>query len=498
MKKRTPLKKKLKILFVVSEVSPLVSTGGLAEVAQALSASLRERGHDVRMALPCYRQIPEAARGEVGTVCTADFGDRRAQGALRVSSLPESGVPLYLVEHEGYFGRGGVYGTGAHEYPDNAERFCFLALALLDALPRDGWRPDVVHCHDWHAAPMAVFLRSRFLQDPFWGGVPVVFTIHNLAFQGRYPAERFAATGIPADLFTDFCLRYEGDMNLMKGAVRLADALTTVSPRYAREIQTLDYGAGLHDELAARSEGLTGILNGVDAALWSPERDTHLAAVFSRERPGGKQTCKADIQQAFGLPILDTPLFGMVSRLYWQKGVDLLLDALPRRLEEGAQCVLLGAGDPELEARVREMAERFSEAFAVRLGYDAALSHKIIAGSDFLLMPSRYEPCGLTQMYALAYGTVPVVRRTGGLYDTVVPLNARTLADRTATGVCFIPQTAGAVGRAMDRAVALWNDKTGLERVRQAGMACDFSWERSAGEYAALYGRLPAEAGSVS
>lgn len=490
MKKRAPLKKKLNVLFVVSEVSPLVSTGGLAEVAQALSASLRERGHDVRIALPCYGQIPAQARGEAGTVCAADFGDRRAGGALRVSSLPESGVPLYLVEHEGYFGRPGIYGTGAHEYPDNAERFCFFALALLDALPRDGWRPDVVHCHDWHAAPMAIFLRSRWLGDPFWGGVPVVFTIHNLAFQGRYPAERFAATGIPADLFTDSCLRYEGDMNLMKGAVRLADALTTVSPRYAREIQTLDYGAGLQGELAARSEGLTGILNGVDAALWSPERDAHLVEAFSREHPEGKDACRADIQQAFGLPVLDKPLFGLVSRLYWQKGVDLLLDALPKRLEEGAQCVLLGAGDPELEARVREMAERFPEAFAVRIGYDAALSHKIIAGSDFLLMPSRYEPCGLTQMYALAYGTVPVVRRTGGLYDTVVPLNTRTLANGAATGICFIPQTAGAVGRALDRAVALWNDKAGLERVRRAGMACDFSWERSAGEYLALYGQL--------
>jgi starch synthase len=498
MKKRAPLKKKMNILFVVSEVSPLVSTGGLAEVAQALSASLRERGHDVRIALPCYRQIPEAARGEASTICTADFGNRRAHGALRVSSLPESGVPLYLVEHEGYFGRGGIYGKGAHEYPDNAERFCFFALALLDALPRDGWRPDVVHCHDWHAAPMAIFLRSRWLDDPFWGGVPVVFTIHNLAFQGRYPAERFAATGIPADLFTDPCLRYEGDMNLMKGAVRLADALTTVSPRYAREIQTLDYGAGLNGELAARAEGLTGILNGVDTALWSPGRDPHLAAAFSFERPGGKQTCKADLQKAMGLPVRDVPLFGLVSRLYWQKGVDLLLDALPRRLEEGAQCVLLGAGDPELEARVRETAERFPEAFAVRFGYDAALSHKIIAGSDFLLMPSRYEPCGLTQMYALAYGTVPVVRRTGGLYDTVVPLNALTRANGTATGICFIPQTAGAVGRAMDRAVALWNDRDGLEGVRRAGMARDFSWERSAGEYTALYVRLLGEGSRVS
>ncbi|HQL94593.1 MAG TPA: glycogen synthase GlgA [Candidatus Hydrogenedentes bacterium] len=492
------MKKKLNILFVVSEVSPLVSTGGLAEVAQALSSSLRDRGHDVRVALPCYRQLSEDARGTVVSECSADFGGRRVRGALRASSLPGSGVPLYLVEHDGYFGRQGVYGTAAHEYPDNAERFCFFALSLLDALPRGGWRPDVVHCHDWHAAPMAVFLRSRWLGDPFWSGVPVVFTIHNLAFQGRYPAERFAATGIPEELFNDRCMRYEGDMNLMKGAIRLADALTTVSPRYAREIQTLDYGAGLHNELASRSEGLTGILNGVDTSLWNPERDPHIAAPFSGKHPEGKAACKADLQRAMGLPVEDVPLFGLVTRLYWQKGVDLLLDALPSRLAEGAQCVLLGSGDPDLEGRVMEVSGRFPRNFAVRLGYDAALSHKIIAGGDFLLMPSRYEPCGLTQMYALAYGTVPVVRRTGGLYDTVVPLNTRTLGNGTATGVCFIPQTAGAVGRALDRAAALWADKDALARVRSAGMARDFSWERSAGEYASLYGRLAGRGGRAS
>ena len=485
--------KSLKILFVTSELAPLVSTGGLAEVAGALPRALRARGHDVRVAIPRYRQIPDAAAGEQYCLCVADFGDRKAHGALRQAVVPGTDIPLYLVEHEGYFGRETPYGTGAYEFMDNAERFCFFCLALLHGIPQTGWKPDVVHCHDWHTAPLPAFLKTRWRSDAYWGGMPSLFTIHNLAFQGRYGAEHYAATGLPAELFHPGCMEFEGDMNLMKGAIHFADKISTVSPRYAKEIQTLNYGAGLHGVLGGRADDLYGILNWVDTNDWNPAQDPHLAAVYSAGDLAGKKACKAALQKTLGLEPGKPPVFGLVTRLYWQKGVDLLLDAMDRIMEHKLQIAVLGAGDPDLEARLTAAAAKYPGRVGLYLGYNNALAHQVIAGSDFLVMPSRYEPCGLAQMYALAYGTVPIVRRTGGLADSVVNATAATLKDGTANGLSFMPVTPGALARAVDRAMELWRKPATLEKLRRAGMARDLSWDRSCRAYAALYEKTMAE-----
>ena len=478
---------RLKILFVTSELAPLVSTGGLADVAGALPKALHARGHDVRVAMPCYRSIPEAHRGTPYCYCEADLGKKMAHGSLRQSLVPGTTIPLYFIEHEGYFGREKPYGVGAYEYDDNAERFCFFSLALLHGVPQTGWMPDVIHCHDWHTAAIPAYVRTRHGIDPAWHGKPTLFTIHNLAFQGRYGAEKFASTGLEPWLFTPEYLEYEGDMNLMKAAIAFATKINTVSPRYAREIQTLEYGAGLDGMLRTRSADLSGILNGVDYATWSPEIDPHIARQYSKSDLRGKSACKREVQAAFGLPKRDVPLFGVVSRLFWQKGVDLIVDALDRILAEDLQLVVLGTGDPHLEQRLLSAMRQYLSKMSVKLGFDVPLSHQVQAGSDFLLMPSRYEPCGLSQLYSLAYGTVPIVRRTGGLADSVKDLNAVHKKHGTATGIVFVPLTPEALHKSVVRALDLYRDPAALLAVRQAGMREDYSWEQACVHYEALY-----------
>lgn len=468
-------------------MSPLVSTGGLAEVAAALPRALHEQGQDVRVAIPAYRQIPAEYRNDAPRLCVAQLGGKTAYGALHTSRAPGTDIPLYLVEHDGYFGREAPYGVGAYEYDDNAERFCFFCLALMDGLAQTGWRPDIVHCHDWHAAPIPIYLKTRFRTNPFWEGVASLFTIHNLAYQGRYGASHFSATGFNAELFSTEYLEYEGDMNLMKGALVFADAITTVSPRYAREIQTVEYGSGLHGVLASRHADLYGILNGVDYAVWNPAVDQRIAAPFSRNHPEGKARCKEALQDIFELPRSPAPLFGIVSRLHWQKGIDLVTDALDDLMGHDLQLVVLGTGDPVLEARLCDAAARYPERIAIYLGFDAARAHTIQAGSDFFLMPSRYEPCGLGQLYAMAYGTIPVVRRTGGLADTVAPYRPLLDTIGDATGFSFIPLTCQALGRCVRDAVDAYGDKTLLARLRDNGMARDYSWDRSSRAYIDLY-----------
>jgi len=468
-------------------MTPLLSTGGLAEVSSALPRALRALGHEVRVAMPCYRQIPDRYRGEQYCLCQADYGDRTVHGALRRSVVPGSDIPLYLVEHEGYFGREAPYGSGAYEYGDNAERFCFFCLALLHAAPQTGWRPDIVHCNDWHTAPIPVHLKTRYLNDAHWGNVASLFTIHNLAYQGRYNAALYDRTGFPPELFNMTALEYEGDMNLMKGALAFADKLNTVSPRYAREIQTIEYGAGLHGILSARRDDLHGILNGVDYTVWNPATDKHIAANYDDRDMAGKQTCKRALQDMFALPPSDAPLLGVVSRLHWQKGMDLLAAALDAIMAHDLQVVILGTGAPDIEAQFTAAARKFPGKLGVFIGFDPARSHAVQAGCDFLLMPSRYEPCGLGQLYAMAYGTVPVVRRTGGLADTVQPLRPLAKNNENATGVSFVPMTHQALTRSVETALSIHRNAPLLQRLRLNGMTQRYSWERSSREYEMLY-----------
>ena len=466
---------------------PLISTGGLAEVAYALPRALAAQGHDVRVALPCYQRIPAEHQGKPHCMCMAQLGGKTSHGAMRQSKVPGTEIPLYLIEHDGYFNRPELYGEDGGAYPDNLERFCFFSQAVLDGIPQTGWMPDVVHCHDWQTAALVVYLKTQWRDTPPWRGVPVVFTIHNLAYQGRFDAVQYGITGFPPELFDGGCLEYYGDVNLMKGALTLADWLTTVSPRYAREIQTPGYGAGLEGVLQSRRAQLSGILNGVDYGVWNPANDPHIAATYDKDDLTGKAACKSALQQRFGLPESDKPLFGMVSRLAWQKGVDLLVTAMEDMLGLDVQIVVLGKGDPEFEQRLLDLAERYPEKLGVTLAFNTALSHEVQAGSDFLLMPSRYEPCGLSQLFSLAYGCIPVVRRTGGLADTVRNISPVHLRRGDATGISFIPMTHQALTRAVKSAVELYAKPEQFDAVRANGMAEDFSWDRSCTDYTALY-----------
>lgn len=489
------MRKTLKILHVAAELSPLLSTGGLAEVVNALPKALRAQGHDVRVALPCYKSIPPSLQGKQVAPCNAVIGPKTIAGALRETHIPGTDIPVYLIEHEGYFGREHPYGHEDSEYGDNAERYCFFGLALLNAMARIGWKPDIVNCHDWHTAPIVIYLKTRLSADPVWAGTPTVYTIHNLNFQGRFAADQLPFTGFDPSLFHMECLEYYGGINLMKGAIVLADKLSTVSPRYAREIQTLEYGAGLDGVLRKRRDDLRGILNGIDYEVWNPAHDPHIAAPFDCDNLLGKSLCKSNLQETFHLPQQNGPLFGVVSRLTWQKGIDLIIDALDSIPEERFQIALLGTGDAPIENRLINAAQRYPGKIAVVLRYDTELAHKVMAGSDFFLMPSRYEPCGLSQLYSLAYGTVPIVRRTGGLADSVRNLSRVNGRKTKATGLSFVPMTSQALLRAMRKALELYDAPETLEALRRAGMKEDFSWARASRDYVALYREALAQAG---
>lgn len=481
------MKNPLKILFATAEVAPLMSTGGLADVAAALPKALYEAGHDVRLILPFYQKLPRLPESSRRGMCLAHLGTHTAYGSLWETTLPGTEIPLYLVEHEQYFGRPAPYGDGNHEYQDNAERFCFFSRAALDGIAGTGWRPDVVHCHDWPTAPIPLLLKTSFSQHPFWKGVPSVYTIHNLAYQGRYGAEKIASTGFDPELFNPECLEYHGDLNLMKGAITSADRISTVSPRYAREIQTMEYGEGLDGILRNRRSVLHGILNGADYSLWNPEADPHIPQNYSRADLSGKARCKVAFQRQLGLPEVDVPLFGIVSRLVWQKGIDLVMESVLGLAEGQAQLVVLGTGDRGVETGLQHLESQRPEEVRVLLDFNVPLAHQLQAACDYFLMPSRYEPCGLSQFYSFAYGSIPIVRRGGGLADTVTDCNAVNLRHGRGTGFSFIPLTSHSLRRRMERAIELYGNKTEFEQVQQAGMALDFSWTHSCNAYVELY-----------
>jgi starch synthase len=480
----------MRVLFCASEIVPLAKTGGLADVAGALPAALAARGVDVRLAMPRYRGISieqaQAGRVEVRT------GDQVLTGTVGDARLPGGHLPVWLVDQPALFDRAGLYGDGGADYEDNLTRFAFFSRAVLQWLRAQSWQPDVIHCNDWQTALIPAILAAE------GRGPATAFTIHNLAYQGLFPAAQFPRTGLPWAMFTMHGLEFWGQVNLLKGGLYYADVLSTVSETYAKEIQTEEFGAGLDGVLRDRADDLSGILNGVDYSVWDPSVDTLIPARFSADHLGGKAVCKQQLQQAFHLPSEPrTPIIGMVTRLADQKGLDLVAGVIAEVLATGAQFVVLGTGDPKYHALFEDLARRFSAQLGVRLGFDNALAHLIEAGADLFLMPSRYEPSGLNQLYSLRYGTVPVVRRTGGLADSIVDTTPRTLADATANGFVFDAYTPAAlwetVRRALDafRAPAVWLP------VQQHGMRADFSWNRSAGRYLELYERALSRRGRV-
>jgi starch synthase len=461
----------------------------LGDVAGALPKALGRRGHDVRLIMPLYRAV-DGRQHRLRTVIDG-LGIPAASGSLAIDVLEGNlagGVPVYFVRHDPSFDRDGLYQTvSAQDYPDNAERFALFCRAVLEVCRRVDFQPEVLHANDWQTALLPVYLKTALRDDPFFQRTATVFTIHNLGYQGLFPPEVLPRLMLPWDLFTPAGLEFYGKGNLLKGGLIFADLLTTVSPRYSREIQTADRGVGLDGVLRVRKGDLFGVLNGIDPEEWNPAGDPHVAAHYTADDLSGKARCKADLQRRFKLPVRAAmPLFGVISRLTGQKGLDLLRDILEIVMALNVQLVLLGSGDKEIETAFREAAAKYSSKLAVRIGFDVPLSHQIEAGADLFLMPSRYEPCGLNQMYSLAYGTIPIVRATGGLDDTVVQFDPVT---GQGNGFVFEEATTDAFLQAIWQALALYREKTLWSRLVTNAMAADFTWERSAKEYEQLYRR---------
>ncbi len=476
----------MRVLFVTSEVYPLAKSGGLADVSGALPAALIRQGIDVRLLLPGY---PAALRGlkdaRVETQLAPLLGIQDA--ALISGRLPDSNVPVWLVNAPSLFLRpGGLYqDEHGRDWGDNAQRFAFLAhVAAQIAHGSVGWSPNVVHANDWHAGLVPLLLSLQQAPAP-----ATVFTIHNLAYQGNFPGEALSGLAIPDRFFDSDGLEFYGQVSFMKAAIRYSDKLTTVSPTYGKEILTPEFGCGLDGVLRSRERDLCGILNGINDDVWNPAIDHHLPRPYRAKDIAGKGLCKAELQRECGLEVdPETPLIGFVSRLVHQKMADVLLDAVPAPIaESGTQFVLAGKGDPGLEAAFERLGERHPQNTAIRIGYEEAFAHRIQAGADILLAPARFEPCGLTHLYALRYGTVPVVRRTGGLTDTVTDANPATFSDRIATGFMFDHATVEGLLSALRRALSVYREPLTWRRLQLEGMAQDFSWNAGAARYASLY-----------
>jgi starch synthase len=477
----------LRVLHVAAELYPWVKTGGLGDVVAALPPALIGEGIDARLCLPGFPAFLDAFHLTDAVRLATPFAGERVRVAL--ATLPGSKIAAYLVDHPAFYDRpGGPYGgSDGREWPDNHRRFALLSwvAAALGQGADPNWRPDIVHGHDWHAGLTPAYLRAAEAT------AKTVFTVHNLAYQGFFAAGIFPELSLPASFFTIDGIEFFGGLSFLKAGLFYADRLTTVSPTYAREIQTPEFGEALDGLLRGRADVLSGILNGVDPVVWDPAHDDALPMAYDLETAeAGKAAAKAELRRRLRLFDGPAPVFGAVSRLVPQKGLDLLLAALPDLAAGGGQLALLGSGDHDLEAGFGEAAAVRRGAVGVEIGYDDALARLIIAGSDCIVIPSRFEPCGLTQLYALRYGTLPLVRRTGGLVDTVVDATPARLKDKTATGFMFEPATGEALAATLEWASAQYANRDSWRQMMREAMTRDYSWAQSARQYAALYREL--------
>jgi starch synthase len=478
------------VLFAASEAAPYAKTGGLADVAGSLPAAIASLGHDVRLVIPRYRSVdPER------------FGLRHvAQFIVPLGSWKErcdlyeakpGGITVYFIGKDIYFDRPGLYGSARADYLDNAERFVFFSRAVLELCGVTGFSPDIIHCNDWQTALVPLLLARAYPGRPEFERTRTALTIHNLGYQGIFWHWDMRLLDIGWDVFTPDGVEFFGRMNFLKAGVVFSDVLTTVSKTYSREIRTPEYGHGLDGVLAKRVADLHGIVNGIDPDLWDPARDARIAATYSASDLAGKRACKQALRTLAGLPESDAPVVGMVTRLAAQKGIDIVADALPGLRDLGIQLVILGTGDEKYQRMLTDEASLHPDQMRLFLEYDDAKARAIYAGSDLFLMPSRYEPCGLGQMIALRYGTVPLVRNTGGLADTVEDFEPGT---KKGTGFLFDEYSPEAFLACCRRAVDAWRDKRAWTAMMKRGMALDFSWARSAREYVTLYRSLTGDA----
>ena len=483
----------MRVLHVCTEIYPLLKTGGLADVAGALPAAQARAGGDARVLVPGF---PALRAGILNQHLVAELAPAFGAHTIRLycGVLPDSGIVAYVIDAPELYDRpGNPYADAAHcAYPDNHRRFALLgwvAARLAEGLDRF-WQAQVIHGHDWHAGLAPAYLKAAE-QATGRKLAGSVFTVHNLAYQGNFPRHAFGDLNLPAHFFDVNGIEFHGQCSFLKAGLFYADKLTTVSPTYAREIQSSEQGCGLDGLLHERVRDLSGILNGVDDAVWNPALDALITAPFNAGAMAGKRACKAALQQAAGLAIEpDAPLFCVVSRLSEQKGLHLLLAALPEIVQRGGQLMLLGSGDAALENAFRDAAAAQPHAIAVTIGYDEQLAHRIIAASDVILVPSRFEPCGLTQLYGLKYGTLPLVRKVGGLADTVVDCSLENMADGLATGVVFDTFDEAGISAALRRAIALYKRKADWKQVQKCAMGQHFGWDAAAAQYMALYQQI--------
>ena len=476
----------MRIVFVASEGVPFSKTGGLADVVGALPKALAKLGHKLEVVLPRYRITkpgkPEADMQSVTIPLASGY---------KFVSIQNAGVAgkvrTFLVEYPPFFDRAGLYQEEGEDYPDNAERFAAFSLAALELMKRSSIPPDIIHCHDWQTALVPIYLRNLYQEDEFFRNTSVVFTVHNVCYNGLFPADILPQLSLQAGLFTVDFLEYYGKVNLLKGGIVFSDYITTVSRKYAEEIQTPEFGCGLEGVFRSRRDRLGGILNGVDYDAWSPATDQLIPAAYSAVDMKGKRACKKALLERMGVkhPVLDRPVIGIISRFVPQKGFDLVAEIAEQLAALELYVVALGTGDPVYEELFHFMAARYPDKFLLEVAYDNTLAHQIEAGSDMFLMPSRYEPCGLNQIYSLKYGTVPIVRATGGLDDTIEAFDGQS-----GTGFKFSEYTGAALLDAIEQAIGTYHQPQVWLQLVANGMREDFSWGRSARQYLEIYEAL--------
>ncbi|RMH57266.1 MAG: glycogen synthase GlgA [Candidatus Hydrogenedentota bacterium] len=479
----------MKVLFVTSEMRPYAQTGGLSDVAAALPKVLRRLGVETAVIMPRYGSVE---RSRLDTVCefAVPFGSEQLPASILMDRTRE-GVAVYFVDAPRFFDRAGLYGENGRDYEDNAARFIFFSHAAVLFAKHGPFLPEIIHANDWFTGLVPVYLKTLYSGEASLARIRTVFTIHNLAYQGIFWHHEFPLTGLPWEVFRYDQLEFYGKMNLLKGGIAFADRITTVSPRYAREILTAEFGCGLDAVLRFRERHLSGIVNGIDTEVWNPAEDPYLPSTYSADDLSGKYRCREELQGLNNLPISDAPLVGFIGRLTEQKGIDILLAAFERLMERGVQFVLLGTGESRYETAFEELGRRYPLQCGINVTFSDELAHRIEAGCDLFLMPSRFEPCGLNQLYSHRYGTPPIVHAVGGLADTVEEFEEAT---RRGNGFRFEQYSAEALLDALDRAVAVRSHPEAWGRLIGNCMATDWSWERSAKEYHSLYSELLAEA----